>query len=113
MELTITLPDHVAAAFTDADTAAAWLLAQATEHARLAAVAAASDAAQALLREASAPFDDAEPPATPTLAERLAETAEDQAALRAQVRTIGVTLAVAAGVPESEAVASIDAALAQ
>ena len=112
MDLTITLPEHVAAAFGDEETATAWLVAQATDYARQAAVAAASDQAQSLLHEAAAPFADATPPEVPTVAERLAVVAEDQTALRAQVREIGVTLAVAAGVPQEQAVASIDAALA-
>ena len=57
---------------------------------------------QSALAEAAAPFaDGAQAPETPTpLFEVIAQTAADQAALREQVRTIGVALASAAGVPE-------------
>ena len=111
MDLTLTLPAHVAAVFTGPDEAAAWLLAQATDHARAQALAVASDEAQAILREAAAPFDGAEAPTVPTAAERVANVEADQTALRAQVREVGVGLAVAAGVAPEDAVAMIDAAL--
>lgn len=111
MDITLTLPTHVAAAFADEDEAKTWLLAQATDHARRQAAVAASDAAQALIREAVAPFDGVEPPVTPTAAERIAAVETDQTALRGQVREVGVILASAAGVPEKDAVAMIDQAL--
>ena len=113
MDLTLTLPSHVAAAFADAAEASEWLLTQAIDHAREQALAVANDEAQALLRAASAPFDGDEPPVTKTVPERVAEVEGDQTALRAQVRAVGVTLATAVGVPEADAVAMIEAALTQ
>lgn len=76
MDLTLTLPDHVAAAWPDADTAAAWLLAAATDHARSQEAAAAADDAQQLIRDRLAPFDTAELPAVPTVAQRIEAAAE-------------------------------------
>ena len=113
MEITITLPEHVAAAFEDDAEAVAFALAALAAHAREQALAVANDEAQALLRQASAPFDGDEPPVTKTVPERVAEVEGDQSALRAQVRAVGVTLATAAGVPEQDAVAMIEAALTQ
>lgn len=115
MEITITLPEHVAAAFEDEAEAVAFALAALTAHAREQALAVANDEAQALLRQASAPFDGdgGEVPVTKTVPERVAEVEGDQSALRAQVRAVGVTLATAAGVPEEDAVAMIEAALTQ
>lgn len=108
----IELPDHVVAAFGDADTARDWALAAVTDEARKRAVAVAYDEVQSALAEAAAPFaDGAQAPETPTPLEVIAQTAADQAALREQVRTIGVALASAAGVPEEQAQAMIDAAL--
>lgn len=72
MHLTITLPDHVAAAFSDADEAAAWCLAAATDHAREQALAAARDEANRVLAAAAAEWDGTEPPTVPTLAEQVA-----------------------------------------
>ena len=111
MDITITLPEHVAAAFEDEAEAVAFALGALTAHAREQALAVANDEAQALLRQASAPFDGGEAPVTKTVPERVAEVEGDQSALRAQVRAVGVTLATAAGVPESDAVAMIEAAL--
>lgn len=79
MQLTITLPDHVAAAWPDADTAAAWLLAAATDYARSQAAAAASDQAQQVIRAALEPFD-GPPSEVPTVAQRVADL-EDATAL--------------------------------
>ena len=112
MDLTLALPDHVAAAWPDPDTAAAYLTSVATDYARTQAAASAADQAQAIIREAVAPFDGATPPPVPTVAERVAAVTDDQTALRAQVREVGVGLAVAAGVSQKDAVAMIDAALA-
>ncbi len=112
MDLTLALPDHVAAAWPDADTAAEYLTSVATDYARQQAAASAADQAQAIIREAVAPFDGATPPEVPTVAERVAAVTDDQTALRAQVREVGVGLAVAAGVSQKDAVAMIDAALA-
>ena len=47
-----------------------------------------------------------------TLPPQVAAVEDDQTALRAQVREVGVTLATAAGVPEGAAAAMIDQALA-
>lgn len=71
MQITLNLPDHVAAAFATEDDATAVALAAVTDHARAQALAAASDAAQVLLREAAAPFD-GEAPDVVTVAERVA-----------------------------------------
>lgn len=111
MQLSITLPDHVAAVFTDEAEAADWLLVQATDHARAAAIAAASDQAQSLLRAAEAPFTGVEAPEVPTLAERITDVDEREADLRTKVRELGVTLATAAGVPQEQAEALIEAKL--
>lgn len=113
MDITITLPEHVAAAFEDDAEAVTFALGALTAHAREQALAVANDEAQALLRAASAPFDGDEPPVTKTVPERVAEVEGDQTALRAQVRAVGVTLATAVGVPEADAVAMIEAALTQ
>lgn len=112
MDLTITIPAHVAAAFPDADAAEAFALAALTAEAQAQALAAANDAAQQLLRDAAAPFATDTPPEVPTLAERVAAIDDDQAALRGQVREVGVALAVAAGVPLKDAAALIEDALA-
>lgn len=113
MDITITLPEHVAAAFDGEAEAVAFALGALTAHAREQALAVANDEAQALLRSAAAPFDGDELPATKTVPERVAEVEGDQTALRAQVRAVGVTLAAAAGVPQEDAVAMIEAALTQ
>ena len=99
MDLAITLPDHVSAVFTDADAAAAWLLAVATDHARETALAAARDEANAVLAAAAAEWDGTEPPTTPTLAERVA--AVDQRIDR--VPLLAVALATEAGVDPERA----------
>lgn len=111
MELSISLPDHVAAAFEDAATAEAEAVAHLTEIAKDAAIAAAADEANALIRAAEAPFDGTEAPTVKTVPERVQEVESDQVALRAQVRSVGVALATAAGVPQDDAVDMIEAAL--
>ena len=58
---------------------------------------------------ADVPLTDA--PTAPSLADAVARVEAEQVALRDQVRTIGVALASAAGVPEEQAQAMIDAAL--
>ena len=58
---------------------------------------------------ADVPLPDA--PQAPALAKKVAAVEADQTALRAQVREVGVGLAVAAGVPQPEAVAMVEQAL--
>lgn len=111
MQITITLPSHVAAAFTGEQEATDFALAALTDHARAAAIAAASDQAQSLLRAAEAPFTGVEAPEVPTLAERITDVDEREADLRTKVRELGVTLATAAGVPQEQAEALIEAKL--
>lgn len=79
MNLTITLPDHVAAAFPDEAAAEAHLLDAATEYARQQAAASASDEAQQIIRAALEPFD-GPPSEVPTMAQRVADL-EDATAL--------------------------------
>lgn len=109
----IDLSDQVLAAFAgDADAARDYALTAVTAEAQRRAIAVAYDSVQQQLAEAAAPFQDGAPvPETPTPLEVIAQTAADQAALREQVRTLGVALASAAGVPEEQAQAMIDAAL--
>ncbi len=76
MDLTITLPDHVAAAFATPEDAEAVALAALTDVAKSQALAAASDDAQAILREAAAPFEGTAAPAVPTVAEQVQELAQ-------------------------------------
>ena len=72
MDLIIALPDHVAAAWPDPESAAAWLVAQATaEHDRQ-VMDTAREQANHILAEAAATIGGAEPPAVPTTAERVA-----------------------------------------
>ena len=112
MDLIIELPDHVAAVWPDPKSAAAWLVAAATaEHDRQ-VMDTAREQANRIMAEAAATIGGAEPPAVPTPIERVAAVETDQTALRAQVREVGVGLAVAAGVSPEDAVAMIDAALA-
>ena len=70
MNITVVLPDHVAAAFENADAAGEYLLGKATEFAREQALMAASEEASAVVNEAMAPFD-GEAAAAPTVAERV------------------------------------------
>lgn len=51
-------------------------------------------------------------PQAPALMDKVAAVESDQAALRQQVRSVGVVLATAAGVPEAQAQSMIDQALA-
>lgn len=116
MQLSITLPDHVAAVFTDEAEAADWLLVQATDRARAAALAAASDQAQALLREAEAPFAGIEPPEVPTLAERLVAVDHridrvPALAVVAVEAALDAAAAIADGTPINEAKATAVAAV--
>ena len=113
MDITLTLPDHVSAAFPDPETAAGWLQTAAADYARAQAVSAARDEAQNVLAAAAAAFDGDGFPEIPTPAERVARLEADQAALREQVRDVGITLATAAGVPAEDAVALIEQTLAQ
>lgn len=99
MDLTITLPDHVAAVFSDADEAAAWLLAAATDHAREQALNAARDEANRVLAAAAAEWDGTEPPATPTLAEQVAQVS----GRIDRVPVLAVALATEAGVAPERA----------
>lgn len=79
MEITLTLPAHVAAVFTDENEAADWLIARATERARSVAVAIATEQARQIIAESSVPFDDdddddddnVEVPNIPTVAEQV------------------------------------------
>ena len=96
MELTITLPEHVAALFVDADDAAAVAEAALTAEAKARTLAAVSADVQRTLAEAAAPFDGVEPPTGLTLAERVEQIAGRSVRL-------GVELAVEAGVTPERA----------
>lgn len=111
-EITVDLPEHVIAALGDEQTAADYMTATATAEARSRAVAVAYDEAQQAMSEVAALFDGTSVPDVKTVPERVQTVESDQVALRAQVRTIGVALAIAAGVAEQDAVGMIDAALA-
>ena len=72
MDLTLTLPDHVAAAWPDEATLVAWLVAAATaEHDRQ-VMDAAREEANRIMAEAAATIGGAEPPAVPSPIERVA-----------------------------------------
>lgn len=111
MQLTIDLPAHLASAFVGEDEAREWIISCVTDYARSQAVSVASESAASIIRDASAPFDGPGAPTNKTVTERVTDTEVDQVALRTQVRSIGVALAVAAGVSHDDAVNLIEDAL--
>ena len=78
----LTLPPHVAAAWADDDTLAAWLTSAATAEAERRAVDVARADAEAVLAAARAPFADGPAtPTEPTLAQRVEQIAANAATL--------------------------------
>lgn len=117
MNVTITLPPHVAAAIGDADTAAEIALAAITEEARRLAVNAVVDQVQAAATAAGAAFDTgAPPPEVPTLAQRVADVDQrvDRVpglAVVAVEAALDQVTAITAGTPLDEAKAAAVAAV--
>lgn len=111
MEISVNVPDHVLAAYESGEIEE-FALAALTDEAKRRVLAVASDDAQRLLREAAEPFEGVEVPHGTTVPERVSRVESDQVALRAQVRSVGVALATAAGVSENDAVTLIEGALA-